>query len=816
MSAIASKPRHESRWPSRFVLLGVSACATASVQHAPALSISQSDILEGPLEILVPPCEAGARLIGSISRQGLELVGAESTLDAGLLKIVLTIPDLGGDPLASRCDTSYLPVSSQFDWELLERPTGSSAALQATDTLTPRLRPDRAGDYQVRFTVCAEGSCDVLISANQVLVVPEFSQTVAITALSQLALPPQTEPFVPPLEATSPTRFLDIDNRCGPAPEVLSAPWRMAREWRGPAHYDLLEGLVTEARVAGRDNKFNHDSQDWNIFVDPYPPFRYLLPALPLTQNQMEVEWERNHYPIRFRPTRGDRTSMLGYWIHDCDHGAKTEIHPPVMTVAHRARPIRLPESQGMGSNVYIAGIVSDIWINSNAGEITRHCDGFGLQQLRTLPPTPLPNGSVSSCLPQTEGFSSNPIKRRFDFRVYLPKNPKNVMAEAGREAPDLNIYLRVLNPRGDGGPNPVIIARRQDDANAFLDVSINLTNFSGSNYSRQIETGWVYPAPDNWGLSRWKLRFHSMDVHNDMDGRFRGDGDWRFWANTNNRVQEWTKIFDCDGCVHGLEDFGGVPWETGTGNSNRSLGPDLLLFPGQRIIFHTSGYEEDGVRSQGVGHVTRLHDQADAVYFAKANTHAYTLKYEIAGSGAVGNADLTPAAQAIYDAFTLSGDGPLVLDLPDDLLVKRDWRHPDDLRVGVGEEAIRLADTNLFHTQSAEPSSLHDISSEDFVRQIAAARETNPDAITTMMGKLREEIVRQVHDGDPLDARADLKILKDVIPDDLWREHLDDFGLDDDSANDGNVPWWWVLVAILVTALVSLWLARRFASSGR
>ena len=164
------------------------------------------------------------------------------------------------------------------------------------------------------------------------------------------------------------------------------------------------------------------------------------------------------------------------------------------------------------------------------------------------------------------------------------------------------------------------------------------------------------------------------------------------------------------------------------------------------------------------MGHVTWIHPQQASVYFTKSDTHAYTLNYEIVEIGPVGNANLTPAGQAIFDAYTLDSRGPVVT-FPSVVVAQRDWRVPEDLRLEPGEKPVALADLKLFHTQSPEPSSLHDISSEDFVKQIALARETRPKQIETMIRKLREEMLFSAKYRDPLDARADLAILKQVVP---------------------------------------------------
>lgn len=106
-----------------------------------------------------------------------------------------------------------------------------------------------------------------------------------------------------------------------------------------------------------------------------------------------------------------------------------------------------------------------------------------------------------------------------------------------------------------------MITVVREKDA-TFLKVTIDLKGFTEKTYTRRIVSAWVYPSPNNWDVRQWRLRMKSIDVSDDGDG-WLNDGDWSFWLNTNNGYQEWSRIFDCAGCVHDTEEFNPA-WETG------------------------------------------------------------------------------------------------------------------------------------------------------------------------------------------------------------------------------------------------------------
>lgn len=766
-------------------------------------------------------CDLEGSIQATLRLEGPPITGSVVQINATNAKIELVEPN---PSTPKECEVTFHSLFGKFQWELPIRPLGSTANLSGTSTLTTELRLDVAGQYRVRFIVCPD-ECDLPLIGGGTFPVPPVTRDLSITAVEELHLPPETEPILPPQTATSSTPLSnpDASEKCGDGGGFIDPQWVTVNEWHGAQDYELLEGEVRESRISRKDNFLNHDSQDFLIFVDPDPPHDQFRRPF---QGKIEVEWERDHFPEVFRPTRGDRVSVIGYWILDCGHGKdglhRTEIHPPVMVATHRARPIQIPIAEGFGSNVFVPGILTDIWINQDAGETTRNCSLTGLHQ-----PSggTLPTFGPHLCLPQTEVFERNPIDRIFEFNIYLPRNPQAILAEVGRLAPPVPLYREVLNRLGGGGPDPVIflcpdsgpdicdVVIDQSDV-TYLKVRLDLRNFTGRNYSRQIASGWTYPDPDNWGLKRWKLRINSMNVHNDGDSKLRGDGDWRFWANTNNGTQEWTKLFDCDGCVHGTETFSGRPWETGSADPNRNLGPHLLLFPGQDIWVHTSGFEEDWVVSDSTGHVSVLALQLAQAFSTRSKCKSsgssgcadYTLNFEILEGAAVDPANLSEAGQAIHDAYIITTDDPFseVGRLP--LKLERVWNLPIEMVLLPKQPPVSLDDTNFFDPQGVEVFALTDISVEEFNRVVSAGKQARPELLDRALNELREEVDLVLSSPRAAEVKEELTVLLDTLPEDLRNHYFGDIEVDD-AGKSLPAVWWVAVVGAAIVLLVLFWL---------
>lgn len=727
--------------------LGISLCS-------PATALKRRDGEGAPTTV----CPVGTSVTVSLHHGDLPLVGLQVDIDAA----PATITELG---MSGGDCTSVITALPQFQWQLVSRPAGSAASLANASTLHPKLTPDREGPYRVRFTACPGGCTIPSAFGPGSTTVAAVVRELTVTAEDGIAPPPETEPFVP-VRPTAPHPDLDPTG-CPVGADKVAAAWVTVEDWQGSDDYRTVAGKVERSKVSRKDNILNHDSQDHNSVIEADPEFQGLLPA---GQEDLEIEWEFTHYPDRFWPTQQDRIAAEGYWIHDCAHGDKTEIHPPVMAAAQRPRAIEIPASIGLGTNVWVPGIITDVWVNSRAGEITRNCSWTGLHN---VPFVPVP---FFSCPPHSAGLTRNPIRKVLRFDILLPRNPQDVIAPT-KSAPPVPLFIEVQNPANSTGPDPVIVPDAQK--RNVLHVSADLTGFSGEAYSRRIVAGWAYPSPDNWGLRRWKLRIDSLDVHDDADGRLRGDGDWRFWINANNAGKEWEKIFHCNGCVHGLEDFNGRPWETDSPSGDRRFGPDLRLFPGQKILLHSGGFEEDWIWTDGTGTVTQALEQTARSYSIQSycrSSHtsgcgSYDLNFEVLG-GAPVTAELTPAGQALHDAYEVSAsDVTHAMPLPP---IQPTVDLPSEIVVEPGHRPVTVALETYFPAPEFE-NSLADIDDEVFSQQLERLAQEEPERLVEFLQDLRGEADEAFESIDEDEVLIGLAHLRDFVDPGLWNEIFGD-----------------------------------------
>jgi hypothetical protein len=170
-----------------------------------------------------------------------------------------------------------------------------------------------------------------------------------------------------------------------------------------------------------------------------------------------------------------------------------------------------------------------------------------------------------------------------------------------------------------DSGGAHIIAAQGWYADVPFVNVFVDLRGYNEQEFVGRIVAGWVQPSPDNWGLERWKVGIESIKILDDHDPDPYNDGDWVFWAAINNRDHEWTRLLDGD-AVTGLHTFS-PPFETESPQTNRYLGPHLLLFHphivdfaglpledlNRSFLIHTSGYDADPVWDDPMGAVNRI-----------------------------------------------------------------------------------------------------------------------------------------------------------------------------------------------------------------
>jgi hypothetical protein len=722
-----------------------------------------------------------------------------------------------GQPNAACGFPAYVAPLPEYEWWLEEQPVDSTAQLFDEATLSPRLRLDKAGTYVVRLVVCPDG-CEIQPPGGHLAPIPvapgEFID-VTIQALESAPLGPETTPAVVP--SSSVGFSTPPGGQCSSLAGLFAKQWWAVRQIETPDDYRVLEGSVVHSRVSRKDAPWNHRSQDANFHIKPdlkYSDIQFESddpgdPG-PNDPRPIEVEWERNSIPERYRPTPGDRASIFGYWVTDCGHG-RPEIHPPVGIAVHRPRPIRVPDTETFtelggaiaGRGIYVPGVITDMFFGKDGGALIDCGLTAGLANAERVPVPGQPGPGAPDCVPPP---SLNGV---FQFDIFLPRNPQVTMRQAGfTTVPPVPLYIQrdAITP----GPEPDIdIKTDPSGILTYLHVTLDLRGYTGSTYAYRIAAGWVLPSADNWGLARFKLGLNRLNVA-DAD-----PGNWRLWVNTNNATnesfatQEWVQIINYG--VRNLEDFGGRPWETGLPGepgappADRSLGPDLLRYPHQYaqpipgprdygILFHTTGYEDHPVVDDDAGTVLRSRLEPGTPYtlpndctpseqaggLAYSGCEHYTAEVNVVPGPALPPAILSPEAQRLADQYVLRCQGPLCKGGDLDAIVAAPLEafpvDPLDAPLAVGAEAREFAAFEPFEPAERETTSLTDITIADFYRDVLAARRTDPALLGRALGELHAVFIARIKDRSTArEAILDAQVLRASLPPDLWARYFSD-----------------------------------------
>lgn len=608
--------------------------------------------------------------------------------------------------VASDCTTIFytdLPSYVPRTWSILSQPAGANAQITVTSSGAALTLP-RVGDYTVQLTVCPGGGCAVFEFPGSPSTFPlnTSSGTITIHAEAELPLRVQERPVLPPA-AMQPAPRLDLTDeertcRCQGGGGLINPQWVTVSNWSGASDYKLVEGYVVRSWPPITDAPFNHNlafnGGDWyvvhdvGVVVSPDPRYYDLVSTKPEWEsnpNLLGCETQGDKVPDRLRPVEGDRVSLFGFWILDCGHDFYTEIHPVVGWAVHRNRPVRIPDNATFdfdlvtntvaataGNNLYVPGIITDLWFNSDTGDNTGGGNNSLAQPARCNP-------NYAQCLAANPGhpefcpryldadnnITQSPIQREYDFNIYLPKNPSDVFAEVGQSRPRAPLYVTMSNPHASDGPYPTV-TRRLETTNGvtfeYLHVHLDLRGFPFSTYSRRIEAAWVYPKADNWGLAQYRVALNRLDVYDDLDSKARwpgSDGDWILWLMLPSADQSWTRILDGFDNTHGTITFN-PPWQTSSSDSafqrpplsldpQRRLGPDILSFS-PYVNFWMGGYEADEGYDGDPGRISSFfYNYAPSVgTTAYSANDVFSATFTTTLMATLNNGTLSPAAAAL------------------------------------------------------------------------------------------------------------------------------------------------------------------------
>lgn len=755
--------KHALSWRRAF-RVGASTLLALAGAQLPAHPLAAAPPLDGGVEPEPDPPEAGAA--GFLQLENLPLVGSTVTVSSSNVSV-------------SFRDKTF-PVST-YAWTLVEKPAGSAASLGVGAT-SATLLLDRPGAYRVRYTACTT-PCKVRVGTVSG-VAPTQAFDLVIQAKTEFYAPPPADPILPDQtgKATYPTYIPDEDARCDGGGGFVDPQWVTAKYWNGPADYELLEGAVDESHVSGNDNLLNHSSQDWNLQVKPDPAFRRLLNQSTAGSTgvgrHIEVEWETNEYPEDLRPLPGDRVSLVGYHILDCGHGDnghyRTEIHPPVLSAVHRPRAILLPPdakldldrdgvaNETVGTNVWVSGVVTDLWVNAYSGEATSNESWSGLHQPFDGQPITAPAN----------------LRRSYTFNVYLPESPQRLAKAIGKaDAKPAPLYFGVRrNPRAPSsvplGPAPRIVPITEGGV-TYLRVTLDLTGTTGTKFAQQIVAGWVYPSPDNWQLQRYQVGVSSIKIKDNHEWVW---GDWHFGVGTNNTTNEWTKIFDCQGCIR--EDTTYSPtssaWAGATAADGRLWG-DALLLPHQPLRLTSTGYEDDNFVDEGISRIDTW--LAKTTHASARSSADYDLRYFVTQVGPE-LPTLSAAGRTLYDDYKIVGTPP-TNTLPVAALAVAFAPMEEEVEEARPTDAIAILDhASLAKVATAKVDRATYKAGAVSLDKVGSLDPTFATRLDVTLARLRKKIDAKLVTADLLRRTAlldQLARIRAAIPKAAWNKHFAD-----------------------------------------
>lgn len=312
--------------------------------------------------------------------------------------------------------------------------------------------------------------------------------------------------------------------------------------------YRVLEGVVEKsdpAKINFEDMPIAHFTHDFNFYVKPDPPFKYLLGKHKGTvQDAMEVEWEcgiaqnghpqenpaaapnrkgesfgfysaghKRHFVIWNWPTSNDWVHVEGQWIWDRGHDDpyRTEIHPPRLVAIKRF----LPDKATIG--------------NSGQFAFATRCDIYA-------------NGD-GNIIWNNKGLHNFAQKVKMSDRDYV------MVFRHDLPRPNANARLAfkwVTQPGDNFGTEPKVTLRENGTADVpepHVEVSIPWQSKGISDkavFGRTLFVYWndlpKHGVPANFAIKKVRVQLEKVVVLHKREGGDLDEGDYRLFADIGGK----------------------------------------------------------------------------------------------------------------------------------------------------------------------------------------------------------------------------------------------------------------------------------------
>jgi hypothetical protein len=260
------------------------------------------------------------------------------------------------------------------------------------------------------------------------------------------------------------------------------------------------------AHPAGNDLPTAHLSYDVVFNVRPDPTSAPLLAGDPAARTgnyegredktgRLHAEWEEGALPRFAWPADGDRVSVLGSWVWDCDHwdpgGERTELHPPRV-----------------------------VWVLRRGGRPSP-ASPYGESEADLVVSTDkTPAGSQADCAHRAKGdvavfqacLASAPLVQDVTgrYRFFLPAPPK--------PGPGARLRVRVLDAGSSRGAPQLRLTRRANGVAVALDVAPSLgPGLRRLVVAKRVLAGWT-PTPAGALPVHLRVRLERLLVRRAMD----------------------------------------------------------------------------------------------------------------------------------------------------------------------------------------------------------------------------------------------------------------------------------------------------------